>query len=139
MTHLGYWMFSVLFFYMLGDHVVDADIQIGTKTYLKKVTLVVVETSVIGYEYCGTYLTQLSLILHTCKQYILYIYYILGEIVIHTPCGGGVDYLHRNPANRRRRRKVNPVPGSITGPSCSRGILIRGPGPPGGGVSNLRQ
>jgi hypothetical protein len=22
-----------------------------------------------------------------------------------TPCGGGVEYLHRNPASRRRRRK----------------------------------
>jgi hypothetical protein len=33
---------------MLGDHVVDVDIQIGTETYLKKVALVVLETSVIG-------------------------------------------------------------------------------------------
>jgi hypothetical protein len=100
---------------MIGDHVVDVDIQIGTKTYLKKVALVI-DTSVIGYEYCGAYATQLSF-LHTCKQYvILFIYYIVGETVIHTPCGGGVEYLHRNPASRRRRRKGNPVPGSITGP-----------------------
>jgi hypothetical protein len=34
-------------------------------------------------------------------------------------CGGGVEYLHRNPASRRRRRKGNSVPGSITRPSCS--------------------
>jgi hypothetical protein len=34
------------------------------------------------------------------------------------PCGGGVEYLHRSPASRRRRRKGNPVPGGITGPPC---------------------
>jgi hypothetical protein len=33
----------------------------------------------------------------------------------------GVEYLHRSPASRRRRRKGNPVPGSITGPPCSGG------------------
>jgi hypothetical protein len=38
-----------------------------------------------------------------------------------TPCGGGFEYLHRSPASSRRRRKWNPVPGIITGPSCSRG------------------
>jgi hypothetical protein len=36
-----------------------------------------------------------------------------------SPCGGGVKYLHRSPASHRRRRKLNPVPGSITGPLCS--------------------
>jgi hypothetical protein len=46
-------------------------------------------------------------------------------------CGGGVKYLHRSPASRRRRRKENPVPGGITGPPFSWGIWIRGPGPPG--------
>jgi hypothetical protein len=35
------------------------------------------------------------------------------------PCGGGVEYLHRSPASRRRRRKGNPVPGDVTGPLCS--------------------
>jgi hypothetical protein len=25
------------------------------------------------------------------------------------PCGGGLEYLHRNPASRKRRRKGNPV------------------------------
>jgi hypothetical protein len=49
------------------------------------------------------------------------------------PCGGGVQYLHRTLASRRRRRKGNPVPGGITGPPCSRGIQIRGPGTPGWG------
>jgi hypothetical protein len=34
-------------------------------------------------------------------------------------CVGGVEYLHRSPASRRRRRKGNPVPGGITGPPCS--------------------
>jgi hypothetical protein len=26
--------------------------------------------------------------------------------------GGGLEYLHRNPASRRRRRKGDPVPGT---------------------------
>jgi hypothetical protein len=38
------------------------------------------------------------------------------------PCGGGVEYLHRSPESRRRRRNGNPVPGGITGPPCSWGI-----------------
>jgi hypothetical protein len=37
------------------------------------------------------------------------------------PCGGVVEYFHRSPASRRRRRKWNPVPGGITGPPCSWG------------------
>jgi hypothetical protein len=49
------------------------------------------------------------------------------------PCGGGVQYLHRSPASRRRRRKGNPVPGGIIGLPCSWGIWIRGLGPPGWG------
>jgi hypothetical protein len=46
------------------------------------------------------------------------------KILHHTKlkCGGGLQYLHRSPASRRRRRKGNPVPGGITGPPCSRGI-----------------
>jgi hypothetical protein len=31
---------------------------------------------------------------------------------------GGVQYLHRSPASRRRLRKGNAVPGGITGPPC---------------------
>jgi hypothetical protein len=27
------------------------------------------------------------------------------------PCGGGLEYPHRSPESRRRRRKGNPVPG----------------------------
>jgi hypothetical protein len=50
-----------------------------------------------------------------------------------TPCGGGLEYLHRCPASRKRRQKGNPVPGGIPGPPCSWGIWIRGPGPPGWG------
>jgi hypothetical protein len=41
-----------------------------------------------------------------------------------------VRYLHLCPLSRRRRRKGNPVPGGITGPPCSGGIYIRGPGLP---------
>jgi hypothetical protein len=36
--------------------------------------------------------------------------------------GGGVEYLHRCPASRRRHWKGNPVPGGITWPPCSWGI-----------------
>jgi hypothetical protein len=50
-----------------------------------------------------------------------------------TPRGGGFEYLHHSPASRRRRGKGNPVPGGITGPPCSWGRQIRGPGPPGWG------
>jgi hypothetical protein len=35
-----------------------------------------------------------------------------------SPYGGGLQYLHRSPASRRRRRNGNPVPGGITGPPC---------------------
>jgi hypothetical protein len=49
---------------------------------------------------------------------------------IGLPCGGGVEYLHRSPASRRRRRKGNPVPGGY-----KYGDLALH----GGGVSNLRQ
>jgi hypothetical protein len=56
-------------------------------------------------------------------------------------CGGGVEYLHRSPASRRRRRKGNPVPGGITEPPFSGGggykyeeLALQV-----GGVSNLRQ
>jgi hypothetical protein len=31
------------------------------------------------------------------------------------PCGGGIEYLHRSPASRNRRRKGNTVSGGITG------------------------
>jgi hypothetical protein len=37
---------------------------------------------------------------------------------IKFPCGGGLEYLHRSPARRRRRRKWNPVPWDITGLHC---------------------
>jgi hypothetical protein len=41
---------------------------------------------------------------------------------LSSPCGGRLEYLHRSPATRRRRRKGNPVPGVITGVPCSWGI-----------------
>jgi hypothetical protein len=46
---------------------------------------------------------------------------------------GGLEYLHRSPVSRKRRRKGNTVPGGITGPPCSWGIKIRWPGSPGWG------
>jgi hypothetical protein len=39
-----------------------------------------------------------------------------------SPCAGGLEYLHRSPATRKKRRKRNPVPGGITGPLSSWGI-----------------
>jgi hypothetical protein len=45
--------------------------------------------------------------------------------------GGWLAYLHCNLASRRRRRKGNPVSGSITGPPCHWGTQIQGPVPPG--------
>jgi hypothetical protein len=39
-----------------------------------------------------------------------------------SPCGGGLEYFHCNPANRRRRWKGNLVPGGITGSPCHWGI-----------------
>jgi hypothetical protein len=38
------------------------------------------------------------------------------------PPGGGVEYLHRSLASRRRRRKGNPAPRGITGQSYSWGV-----------------
>jgi hypothetical protein len=69
------------------------------------------------------------------KQMSLYITFLIVFIYIYMydPCGGGLEYLHRSPASRKRRQKGNPVPGIITGPPCSRGIYIRGPGPSGWG------
>jgi hypothetical protein len=36
-------------------------------------------------------------------------------------CGGGLEYLHRRTASRKRRQKWNPVSGGVTGPPCSWG------------------
>jgi hypothetical protein len=33
----------------------------------------------------------------------------LLEMIISAPCGGGLEYLHRSPASRKRRQKGNPV------------------------------
>jgi hypothetical protein len=44
---------------------------------------------------------------------------------VDTPCGGGLEYLHRSPTSRKRRQKGNPVPGGITGPPCSWGSQLR--------------
>jgi hypothetical protein len=54
----------------------------------------------------GTMLCMLS-VLRSYKQ---------GQLVVAvSKCGCGFEYLHRNPAGRRRRWKQNPVPGVITG------------------------
>jgi hypothetical protein len=37
------------------------------------------------------------------------------------PCEGRLEYLHRIPASRKRRRKGNPVPRGMTGPPCTWG------------------
>jgi hypothetical protein len=39
-----------------------------------------------------------------------------------SPCGGGLEYLHRSPASRKRRRKGSPMTGGIPRPPCSWGI-----------------
>jgi hypothetical protein len=39
----------------------------------------------------------------------------IATLVPPDQCGGGVEYLHRSLASRRRRRKGAPVPGGITG------------------------
>jgi hypothetical protein len=56
-----------------------------------------------------------SWILLVSYQHILFI-----NLSVHYfyQCGGGLEYPHRSPTNRRRRRKGNPVPGHITGPPC---------------------
>jgi hypothetical protein len=43
-----------------------------------------------------------------------------------TPCGGGVEYLHRSPESHRRQRKGNTMSAGITGPPCSWGDLNTG-------------
>jgi hypothetical protein len=48
---------------------------------------------------------------------------------IKTPCEDGLEYLHSSPASCRRRRKGNPVSGSITGPPCSWGDINTGTWP----------
>jgi hypothetical protein len=47
--------------------------------------------------------------------------------------GGGLEYLHRSPSNFQRRRKGNPVPGSIRAPLCPWRVYIRGLHLPGWG------
>jgi hypothetical protein len=46
----------------------------------------------------------------------------LRKLICRIPCGGGIEYLRRSPASRKRRRKGNPVPGGKSGPTCSWGI-----------------
>jgi hypothetical protein len=61
-------------------------------------------------------------------------------MTVRLPCGGGAQYLHRNPASRRRRRKGNPVRGSITGATLFLRVYMYGDlALQVGEVSNLRQ
>jgi hypothetical protein len=46
----------------------------------------------------------------------------VASILSTNPCGGGLEYLHRSPASRKRRQKRNPVAGGITGLPCFWGI-----------------
>jgi hypothetical protein len=67
---------------------------------------------------------------------IPFLYNLLYRIVyirMSSTCRCGLEYLHRSPASRRRRRKGNPVPKGITGPPCHWGTYMQGPGPPGWG------
>jgi hypothetical protein len=38
---------------------------------------------------------------------------IIIIIYMNTPCGGGLEYLHRSIDSRRKRPKGNPVPGGV--------------------------
>jgi hypothetical protein len=44
------------------------------------------------------------------------------------PRGGGLEYLHRGHASRKRRQKGNPVPGGLTGFQHVPGDINTGPG-----------
>jgi hypothetical protein len=48
-----------------------------------------------------------------------------GTIMKDSPCGGGLECPHRSPANSRRRRKGNPVPGGINGHPVTGGHKYR--------------
>jgi hypothetical protein len=40
-------------------------------------------------------------------------------VLVSISCGGGLEYLHRSSARRKRRQKGTQCPGGITGLSCS--------------------
>jgi hypothetical protein len=54
---------------------------------------------------------------------------IVRVITFKSPCIGELEYLHRSPASRRRRRKGNPVPGGMTGANLSLGDINTGTWP----------
>jgi hypothetical protein len=41
---------------------------------------------------------------------------MIRDLSLSIPCGGGIEYLHRSPASRKRRQKGNPVPGGMGHP-----------------------
>jgi hypothetical protein len=67
---------------------------------------------------------------------LLYLTYI--ELGLRAPCGGGLEYLHRSSASRKRWQKGNPVPGGITGATLFLGEIHTGTCPQVGEVWNLR-
>jgi hypothetical protein len=58
---------------------------------------------------------------------------VLPQTSAKSLCAGGFEYAHSNPANRKRRRKVEPEPEGIPVAPCSWGIQMRESGPPGWG------
>jgi hypothetical protein len=63
----------------------------------------------------------------------------LRQLRDRTLCGGGVEYLHRIPVSRRKRRKGNSVPGGIIGHPIPGGYEYRDLALQIGGTSSLRQ
>jgi hypothetical protein len=49
--------------------------------------------------------------------------YINKFIYLTSPCEGGLEYRHRSPARRRRRRKDNPAPGGYNWATLSLGDI----------------
>jgi hypothetical protein len=94
----------------------------------------------LNFRLCGLvvrvpdYITEMYCI--SCEVRTEFIYVMLKKLDLLTPCGGGLEYLHRCPASRKRRHKGNPVPGGITGPPCPGGYKYGNLALQVGGVSN---
>jgi hypothetical protein len=54
---------------------------------------------------------------------IMFLRDIYGDLAFQV--GGGLEYLHRSPASRKRRRRGNPVPGGITGGYKHRNLALK--------------
>jgi hypothetical protein len=53
--------------------------------------------------------------IYSCIYIYIYLFTYMHSII---PCGGGIQYLHRIHASRRRRRKGNPLPGGHNWATC---------------------